>query len=249
MDQAEAKGTGASALTASKHDNKVRRRDHGHFWSEKNCAAPHPRREPRYDIPLTADAVAGAFVRCADFNRRELYLNNDPARRVEMLFIAGQVRNERACDYVLRPLTQNEALRNAPDMDAAFELMLKGGLYSLVVQSRDTADQVIFDLIDGSVALFFPGKGQVLTLSAGTEEKRSVSGPENGEKWTQTYSHLKRFEDQAETHNAVYDSYIRYVLVDDDTVTWGQLTHGALSSRFGDYIPFHSVYTDYIYNE
>ena len=82
---------------------------------------------------------------------------------------AGQVRNERACDYVLRPLTQNEALRAAPDMDAAFDLMLKGGLYSLVVQSRDTADQVIFDLIDGSVALFFPGKAQVLTLSAGTE--------------------------------------------------------------------------------
>ena len=77
----------------------------------------------------------------------------------------------------------------------------------------------------------------------------TVSGLQDGERWTQTYSHLKRFEDKAETHSAVYDSYIRYVLVDDDTVTWGQLTHGALSSRFGDYIPFHSVYTDYIYNE
>ena len=64
-------------------------------------------------------------------------------------------------------------------MDAAFDLMEKGGLYSLVVNSRDTADQVIFDLIDGSVALFFPGKAKVLTLSAGTEEKRSVSNPEN----------------------------------------------------------------------
>ena len=151
----------------------------GIFGMKKHAPPPHPRREPRYAIPLTADAVAGVFERCADFNRRTLYLNNDPARQVEMLFIAGQVRNERACDYVLRPLTQNEALREAPDMDAAFDLMLKGGLYSLVVQSRDTADQVIFDLIDGAAALFFPGKEQVLTLSAGTEEKRSVSNPEN----------------------------------------------------------------------
>ncbi len=140
---------------------------------------PHPRREPRYDIPLTADSVAGVFERCADFNRRTLYLNNDPARQVEMLFIAGQVRTERACDYVLRPLAQNEALRTCANMDAAFDLMANGGLYSLSVQVRDTADQVIFDLIDGSAALFFPGKGQVLTLSAGTEEKRSVSDPEN----------------------------------------------------------------------
>ena len=74
----------------------------------------------------------------------------------------------------------------------------------------------------------------------------TVSGLEDGERWTYTYSYLKRFEDAAETPGAVYDSYVRYVLVNDDTVTWSQLMHGALSSRFGDYIPFHSVYTDYI---
>ena len=151
----------------------------GIFGTKKETPPPHPRREPRYAVPLTADGVAGVFGGCADLNRRTLYLNNDPARQVEMLFIAGQVRNERACDYVLRPLAQNQALRESADMDAAFDLMLKGGLYSLVVQSRDRADQVIFDLIDGAVALFFPGKDQVLTLSAATEEKRSVSNPEN----------------------------------------------------------------------
>ena len=151
----------------------------GIFGTKRRIPPPHPRREPRYDCPVTAEGIAGVFDRCADFNRRVLYLNNDPGRQVEMLFIDGQVRSERACDYVLRPLTQNEALRKAPDMDAAFDLMAKGGLYSLSVQVRETADQVIFDMIDGSVALFFPGKKQVLTLSAATEEKRSVSDPEN----------------------------------------------------------------------
>ncbi len=151
----------------------------GFFGTRQRQVPPHPRREPRYAMPPTADNIASVFDKCADFNRRTLYLSNDPRRRVEMLFIAGQVRNERACDYVLRPLTQNEALRTCPDMDAAFDLMANGGLYALTVQSRDTADQVIFDLIDGSVALFFPQKDQVLTLSAGTEEKRSVSDPEN----------------------------------------------------------------------
>lgn len=77
----------------------------------------------------------------------------------------------------------------------------------------------------------------------------TVSGLEDSERWEKTYSHLKRFEDKAETHSAVYDSYIRYVLVNDDTVTWNQLVHGMFSSRFGDSIPFHSVYTDYIYND
>lgn len=96
-----------------------------------------------------------------------------------MLFITGQVRNERASDYVLRPLTQSDALRRAATMDEAFDLMAKGGLYSLAVSERTTADQVIFDLVNGWVALFFPGKDRVLTLMTATEEKRSVSSPEN----------------------------------------------------------------------
>lgn len=151
----------------------------GIFGYKKNVPPPHPRQEPRIEKPLTADGIAAVFEGCADFGRRTLYLNNDPARKVEMLYIVGQVRNERASDYVLRPLTQNEALRNASTMNEAFDLMAKGGLYTFAVEVRTTADQVVFDLINGWVALFFPGKGQVLTLMTATEEKRSVSNPEN----------------------------------------------------------------------
>lgn len=151
----------------------------GFFGAPKRVPPPHPRREPRYNIPLTADAVSQVFAGCADFNRRTVCLNNDPNRAVQMLFIAGQVRNERVCDDILRPLSQNEALRNAPDLDAAFDLMEMGGLTALTVQRRETADPVIMDLIDGSAVLFYPGKELALSFSAGTEEKRSVSNPEN----------------------------------------------------------------------
>lgn len=151
----------------------------GIFGSKKRVPPPHPRKEPRIDCPLTAEAIAGVFGGCVDLKRRTIYLNNDPARRVEALYIAGQVRSERASDYVLRPLARNEALRAAPDLDAAFDLMANGGVYSLSAEVRTTADQVVFDLIDGWMALFFPGKEQVLTFMTATEEKRSVSDPEN----------------------------------------------------------------------
>ena len=64
----------------------------GIFGTKKQTPPPHPRQEPRYDCPVTADAIANVFDRCADFNRRTLYLNNDPRRQVEMLFIAGHRR-------------------------------------------------------------------------------------------------------------------------------------------------------------
>lgn len=75
----------------------------------------------------------------------------------------------------------------------------------------------------------------------------TVSSLEDGERLERTFSHLKYFEGEAETPGAVYDAYIRYVLVNDDTATWDRLMHGIYSSRFGDYIPFDTVYTDYIY--
>lgn len=77
----------------------------------------------------------------------------------------------------------------------------------------------------------------------------TVSSLEDGERLKRTFSCLKCFEGEAATPGAAYDAYIRYILVDDDTVTWEQLMHGVYSSRFGDYIPFCSVYTDYIYHE
>lgn len=77
----------------------------------------------------------------------------------------------------------------------------------------------------------------------------TVSGLESGERWEQSYSYLKKYEDKAETPGAVYDSYVRYVLVNDDSVTWEQLMHGMYSSQLEAHIPFHSVYTDYIYND
>ena len=150
----------------------------GIFGVKKNIPPPHPREEPRIECPLTADGVAGVFEGCADFGRRTLYINNDPGRQVEMLYMVGQVRNERASDYVLRPLTQNEALR-AATMDETFDLIAKGGLYTFAVEVRTTADQVVFDIVNGWVALFFPGKNEVITFMTATEEKRSVSSPEN----------------------------------------------------------------------
>lgn len=33
----------------------------GIFGSKQTPVPPHPRREPRYDCPLTADAVAAVF--------------------------------------------------------------------------------------------------------------------------------------------------------------------------------------------
>lgn len=70
---------------------------------------------------------------------------------------------------------------------------------------------------------------------------------EDGEEIIWTFSFLMKYEGQAESSDALYKSYVRYVLTNDDTVTWKELMYGMISSQSGDYIAHKIVYTDLIY--
>lgn len=138
----------------------------------------HPRQEPRISGPLTPDNIRRVFANCVDFEEREVLLGGDPAKKTLLFTIGGMVRNERLNDYVLRPVANSEEIRGAT-LDQAFSIMLQGAVYNRGAQARDTMDQVIFDLINGSAVFAFPDRELMLSFSVATEEKRSVSQPEN----------------------------------------------------------------------
>lgn len=63
------------------------------------------------------------------------------------------------------------------------------------------------------------------------------------------FKYLVKYEGKAETPDATYTSFVRYVLVNDDKVTWDDIMHGVFSSRLGDYISYRVIYTDLVYKE
>lgn len=69
---------------------------------------------------------------------------------------------------------------------------------------------------------------------------------EETEEIVRTYPCLLRFEGDA-IPSAAYNSYVRYVLVHDESVTWADIEHGMYSSQMGDYIDHFTVYCDYIH--
>lgn len=139
---------------------------------------PHPRQEPRFgrgpdggSHPLHFSGLRGLW-RAGGPHRR------GPEKRTTVFFINGQVRNERMNDYILRPLATSQLLREATP-EAAFRMMTEGIVYTQLVQVCTTLDQAVFALINGSVVFDFPGKGKMVSYFAATEEKRSVSAPDN----------------------------------------------------------------------
>ena len=150
----------------------------GFFGRKKETVPPHPRQEPRIGLPLSVESVEQVFDGCVDFAKREAALGGDDARKVTMCYISGMVKMERASDYLLRPLAQDGALAQG-DMAQVMERIAGGALYNLSVERRETMDQVVFDMIAGNCVLFFPGESTALSFNTGTEEKRSISDPEN----------------------------------------------------------------------
>lgn len=70
---------------------------------------------------------------------------------------------------------------------------------------------------------------------------------ENGQEYKRTFKYLMRYVDEPESPTATYISATRYVLTDDNTVTWNDLFMSLFSSQSDAYISQQWVYTDYIY--
>lgn len=151
----------------------------GWFGRRRETVPPHPRKEPRIDLPLSVESLEQVFADCVDFSKRGVALGGDGAQMLTLCYLGGMVRMERVSDYVLRPLAQDRELARCGGPAQAMDRIERGALYSLGVQRRETMDQVVFDLIEGSCVLFFPGQSAALSFPTGTEEKRSISDPEN----------------------------------------------------------------------
>lgn len=150
----------------------------GIFGRKRAEGRPHPRRSPVFDEPLSGKAMKDAFAGCVDFVSRELRVAGDPERVITLCAVDGMVRSERVNDYILRPLAQDEGLREA-SLAECFRLLASGVLYNLSVNEISTTDEAVFALMEGAVVLWFEGLGKALKCGVATEEKRSIGDPED----------------------------------------------------------------------
>lgn len=151
----------------------------GFFGRKRAPSVPHPRKEPRFDGPLTLKRLEQIFQDCVDFTKRPVSLGEGGACTLTLCYLSGMVKMERVSDYVLRPLAQDEALARCGTPRQAMDRMKDGALYNLSAEERTRLDAAVFDLVNGCCLLLFPGESAVLSLFVGTEEKRSISSPSN----------------------------------------------------------------------
>ncbi len=135
----------------------------------------HPRKEPQYDAALSIKAIEEAFSDCVDFIKRGIQIGE---HRGYMFYVLGMARNERVSDYLLKPIAQTHKLEGLGKMDA-LEMLHREVLYDVSHYWQDKLDDVINDMIKGNVVFALEGIPVMLSCIVPTEEKRSISSPQN----------------------------------------------------------------------
>ncbi len=138
----------------------------------------HPPQKPLHSGELNTQNLLNVFTDSADFIHRTAFVNGDSQRKVNLFFINGMVRGERANDYILKPLSQNSKLSSVP-LEEAFLFIEQGALYNLNVRKRSTLDEVSEDLSQGWTVLGAEGIPFMLSFFTASEDKRSVGEPTN----------------------------------------------------------------------
>lgn len=66
----------------------------------------------------------------------------------------------------------------------------------------------------------------------------------NGEEIIRSYAYLMKFNEQVGGPNGTVQTEVIYVLTHDNSVTWQEILHGNVSSKYGDFIDHLTVCID-----
>ncbi len=145
----------------------------GLFGQKREKVPFHPEKKPEFEGALTLENIEQIFTDCVDFCKKEL-VSTVTRERYELCWVDGMVKSERLNDYVIRPL-----LTTCPAEEgiSGLKALLDSGTWNLTVEEQTALDETVNALIQGSAALFT--QWGTLTCAVATEEKRSISSPEN----------------------------------------------------------------------
>ena len=64
----------------------------GFFGRKRAPSVPHPRKEPRFDGPLTLERLEQIFQDCVDFTKRPVSLGEGGACTLTLCYLSGMVK-------------------------------------------------------------------------------------------------------------------------------------------------------------
>lgn len=109
---------------------------------------------------------------------REINVSGDPRFKAHICFVDGLVNYQALSESVLKPFQQEMVFDEIKDPHELLTTMLEGAVYHTFAKRRSTMDDILTDVLGGSMALFLEKvTDEVLTFEARSFPTRSVEQP------------------------------------------------------------------------
>lgn len=128
---------------------------------------------------VTTANVKAILADSSDVVYQVHYINGDKNIPVSVFFLDGMVNTKLVNDDILKPLTQEKSLSDVKGSDDLIELIEHGTVYHASRKIQTRLDEVLNDIITGSVALIFDREKKAVTFDTRGYEKRAITEPTN----------------------------------------------------------------------
>ena len=137
---------------------------------------PHPRKEPRYDLPLTSAVLKDIFSDCFDFTTREIELG--AAGRVTVCYLDGLTDGNHISESIIRPLNEKARSLGSAGAKKCVEDILSGDVWSCNASEKKTVDDAVCALTGGFALVVFDREKLAVAFEAKSSVQRSISEPQ-----------------------------------------------------------------------
>lgn len=119
------------------------------------------------------------FEKSKDISIRPVTVGGDGKITVYSFCVDGLVDAHVLDEAVLRPIINNNVLRDANSEQEVFTLLKAGVAYHAFADETDDADELIQSVLSGNCGVFFDGLKKALIFDVRSFDKRSVSEPQD----------------------------------------------------------------------
>ncbi len=105
------------------------------------------------------------------------HINANKEMPISIVYIDGMIDGQKASEYVLEPLIQGEVLKDVSTLSEAKELIEQGAVYYSSQKKRYKIDDIIKDVITGSVAVILDDESTAFTFEVKGFQVRNISEP------------------------------------------------------------------------
>ncbi|HYE10605.1 MAG TPA: spore germination protein [Patescibacteria group bacterium] len=128
-------------------------------------------------LELTYTNIEAILGSNSDFIYRQIFISNNRDLETSVIYIDGMVNTQLISDFVIKPLMQVDQFDNCTCESDVIKVIDEGTVYFADTKKRTNINDVLNDVLTGSVAVIFNKQRTAFTFETKGFDKRPVSQP------------------------------------------------------------------------